>query len=301
VVALNNARFEEAALCAAVGGVSFPFLMDQAAGGVAGLKPLDALLVLAINQANIAPLTRDPEARQRYGHLDAPAPDDERRPVSINAIASSLGLPFETTRRRIRGLEAAGVCACSASGVVVPASFLASEAYIRSVFASHMRMRAFYFEMKEAGLLGPLPASNYSTEGGAPIRAAARLVADYLLRSAEQLMRETGDVVSALVMMALLAQALRGPDDPSVAPRTALAANAIAQRLQLPAETVRRHALELVEKRLCSRVDGGLAITEDMLYWARLRGLLAENAANVQRFMAGLSERGVVEAWEQAA
>ncbi len=71
---------------------------------------------MAINQANNAPLTRDPEARARYGGLDALAPDGERRPVSINAVAASLGLPFETVRRRIRRLAAEQVCVAVGRG-----------------------------------------------------------------------------------------------------------------------------------------------------------------------------------------
>jgi hypothetical protein len=298
VVGVNNAQLEVAAYNAAVGGLSFPFMLDQVAGGVAGLKPLDALLVLAVNQANIAPLTRDPDARQRYGRLDAPAPDDERRPASVNAIAASLDLPFETVRRRLKGLEAAGVCQGGPSGVIVPASFLASENYIRSVMQSHLRMRQFYFELRDAGLIARLPPSNYPVEGAAPMRAAARLVADYILRNCELLMRDTGDVISALVLMALLAAALRGPARASDRPRTALSAGAIARSLQLPAETVRRHGLKLAARRLCERTDQGLTITEDMLYWARLRELMAENAIHVQRFMAALAERGVIDAWE---
>src|SRR5687768_16284064 len=82
--------------------LSFNFRLDEMANVVGGREPIVALLVLAVNQANIAPLTLDPQARSRYGALEAPAPDAARRPVSISAVAASLGLPFETVRRRIR-------------------------------------------------------------------------------------------------------------------------------------------------------------------------------------------------------
>ena len=111
-------------------------------------------------------------------------------------------------------------------------------------------------------------------------------------------MRETGDVVSALVLMALLAAALKGPEQPLARPHTAVSASAIARSLQLPPETARRHALKLIEERLAVRTGDGFAITEDMLHWARLRVLMADNALHVQRFMAALAERGVIEAWE---
>jgi hypothetical protein len=277
----------------ALARLSFAFLRDELTGGMAGLEPLDALLVLAINQANIAPLTRDPGARARYGQLDAPAPDDERRPVSINAIAGSLGLPFETARRRIKRLAEAGVCATSREGVVAPASFLASPAYLQSVLAGHDRLRGFFFELQAAGLVGPLPAPNYGLEGSVPVRAAARLLSDYILRTSEGLMRESGNVISVLALVALLADALAADGAPAPQPATGLAA-----QLRLPGETVRRHVAQLVDAGLCAKTTAGLVMPPEALSRPGVRRLLADNAMHVQRLLAGLAERGVVLAWE---
>jgi hypothetical protein len=279
-------------------GLSFAFLRDEMANGIGGLEPVDALLVLAINQANIAPLTRDPEARTRYGDLDAPAPDGARRPVSINAVAASLGLPFETVRRRIRRLAAEQVCALSSDGVVVPASFLASPSYVQSVLQAHERLRRFYVELRAAGLVDALPPPAFETDG-VPVRAAARLLADYVLRASEGLMREAGNVITVLTLVALLAAALADEGRHGAAPR-GLSVRAVAVRLQLSAETVRRHAAELVEEGLCLRTAAGLLLTEETLARPGMRLLLAENAANVQRLLAGLAERGVIQAWEAA-
>ena len=276
--------------------LSFAFLLDQTAQGVAGLKPLDALLVLAINQANIAPLTRDPAARQRYGQLEAPAPDDERRPVSINAIAASLGAPFETVRRRVKGLAAAGVCTITPEGVVIPAGFLASPAYLQSVMAAHARLRRFYFDLKAAGLAEDLPPSAYKTGDAVPVRAAARLISDYILRATEGLMRESGNVISLMLLIALISAALEadGPPKP-------LSVSGLARRLGLPPETVRRHAAQLAEDELCEASRAGLWIAPAQLQRPGLHLLLAENATNVQRLLIGLAERGVIAAWEVGA
>lgn len=278
--------------------LSFNFLLDEMANGIGGLDPLDALLVLAINQANIAPLTRDHEARARYGDINAPAPDDERRPVSVNAVAASLGLPFETVRRRIRRLTAAQVCQLSADGVVVPANFLVSPGYVASVMQGHERLRRFYFELRAAGLIDALPAPNFETDS-VPVRAAARLLADYLLRACEGLMRESGNVISALLLVALLAPALADEGRSGGSPR-AISVRGVAMRLKLSAETARRHCGELAEEGLCVRASGGMLVAEETLSRAGLRLLLSENAANVQRLMAGLAERGVIQAWEAA-
>src|SRR5262245_61715219 len=109
--------------------LGFNFVLDLAGDGIPGLRPLESLLVMAVNQANIAPLTRDPEARARHGALEAPAPDESRRPVSVRAVATSMRMPYETTRRNIRRLEGQGVCVTTDAGVVVPASFMLTQDY----------------------------------------------------------------------------------------------------------------------------------------------------------------------------
>jgi DNA-binding Lrp family transcriptional regulator len=277
----------------ALARLSFAFLLDEVSQGVAGLKPLDALLVLAINQANIAPLTRDPEARARYGQLEAPAPDHERRPVSINAIAASLVLPFETVRRRVKGLCAAGVCVITPEGVVIPSSFLASPAYLQSVLTGHERLRRFYFDLRAAELVEDLPDSAFPREQVVPVRAAARLLSDYVLRVTEALMREVANVVSLMVLLALIDAAVAEP------PRS-LSASGLARTLRLPLETVRRHLALLQEAGLCGRRGPAVAMPPHVLEGPQLSPLMSANAANVQRLLAGLAERGVVAAWESA-
>ena len=279
----------------ALARLSFAFLLDEVTNGVAGLEPIDALLMLAINQANIAPLTRNPDARALYGQLEAPAPDAARRPVSINAVASSLGLPFETVRRRVRGLVAPGVCLMTPDGVIVPADFLVSPAYLQSVLLGHQRMRDFYFELMAANLVDELPASAYALEDEVPIRAAARLLADYVLRVSEGLLNQAGNVVSSLILVALLATALPGEGQ---VPATL---KALARRLGMPTETVRRHVVQMVERELCARTSAGLVITDEILAQPGPQLLFADNVIHVPRLLAGLAERGVILAWETPA
>ncbi|MFN3584724.1 helix-turn-helix domain-containing protein [Phenylobacterium sp.] len=270
----------------ALGLLSFAFILDEVATGIESLAPLDAMLVMAINQANIAPLTREPLARMRYGRMEAAAPDARRRPVSINAVAASLRLPFETTRRRVRRLQDAGACAAVEGGVIVPEEFLTSPGYVQSVFENHNRLRAFFYEANAAGLVDELPRSAYPPEATVPVRAAARLLSDYMLRTLDMVMGITGDVVGVLVLLA----ALGSLDHPqSIA--------AIAQRLRMPPETVRRHVNELVDRGLCVRDQRGVDVPEEFLDRPLWRAFLRDNAVNVQRLFAGLAERGVIEAW----
>lgn len=272
------------------------FTVEQVAGGLTGLKALDALLVLAVNQANIAPLTRDTEARTAYGSLSAPAPDQSRRPVSIHAINTSLQLPFETVRRRIHHLETLGIVRHEGRGVIIPASYLSSPAYLQDVVAAHGRLRDLYFALTRADLLEPLPASAYAPEDEPAMRAAARLLSDFLLRSADVLMRRTHDIVSGLILGAIVCASLPGarmasPKGPG------MTATEAARWLGLPGETARRRMTRLTADGHCARGAHGLYTANLEADPERWEPAMAELAAILQRLMAGLAERGVVEAW----
>ena len=272
---------------------SLTFALELCANGIADLKSLDSLLLLAVNQANIAPLRRDPEARERYGALETPASDDERRRVSISAIATSLGLPFETVRQRLRRLTERGAIAAGPDGVYVPAAFLTSERYLLSVLYANERLRQMYLALTAEGLVGRLPAPNYDTADGIPLRAAVALVADYVLRVVDPLLREAGDTISAMLLLALLVEALT-KTEPEARP---LSNRELAERLKLPSETTRRHALKLAGQGLAVRRDGGLVLRIGTLHGPAMTLLLMQNPVHVKRLLDGLAERGLVAAW----
>ncbi len=273
----------------ALGRASLAFLLDQVKTGVAGLDATDALIVLAINQANIAPLTREPLARIRYGTLQAPAPDARRRAVSINAIAASLQLPFETVRRRVNALMAAGAVVRGEGGLIVPEAFLTAPDYISTITAGHFRLIAFFHEANAAGWVGELPRSAYPPEAEIPMRAAARLISDYVLRSAANLMPLGGGVSGTLVLLGVA-----DAEAPATGP-------ALARRLGMPTETVRRHVLRLAEEGACRRTGSGYLVDQEVLATPAWSAFLAENVANTHRLFAGLAERGVIEAWTRLA
>ncbi len=78
---------------------------------------LRGLVYTAIWTANVKHVTNTaPAASQTV------LSDDQRRPVSVLAIASSLRLPYETVRRHALGLEKDGICyRVGRQGLVVPA------------------------------------------------------------------------------------------------------------------------------------------------------------------------------------
>jgi DNA-binding Lrp family transcriptional regulator len=79
----------------------------------------------------------------RYAGIHEPPPDEARRPISINRIAESLGLPYETVRRQAERLFAANVCVRVQGGVIVPAAFLDSPAAIQAMLSNVGYARKF--------------------------------------------------------------------------------------------------------------------------------------------------------------
>ncbi len=64
-----------------------------------GEATVEPLIFTAILDANMVPELR-PDLAVTYGGAEISATDHLRRPVSINAVAQSAQLPFETVRRR---------------------------------------------------------------------------------------------------------------------------------------------------------------------------------------------------------
>lgn len=94
-------------------------LVTNSVGG----NVLTAVILLAIMQANVAHV----DGVESADTLSRPGPpgDDERRPVSVSAVAAGLGVPYETVRRNVARLEKAGMCQRVPGGVIVPAQVVA--------------------------------------------------------------------------------------------------------------------------------------------------------------------------------
>ncbi len=94
--------------------LSLIFMLDIVDLSDLGGEPIDPLIISVISSASVAPISHDTRLEHAYATVEAPPPDDVRRPVSISAVARSAGLPFETVRRRIGHLVEAGLCELSA-------------------------------------------------------------------------------------------------------------------------------------------------------------------------------------------
>ncbi len=147
---LHRARRDASGrLAARIGGEYFLQTVSLLAQSAEG-DLLGAIILLAITQSNVAHL--DVRGRTAETAPVGPPPDTERRPVSVIALADGLGLPYETVRRRVVGLEKAGWCVRVQGGVVVPAERFMGPANAAWLEVNRRNMRRLMRRMTEAQL-----------------------------------------------------------------------------------------------------------------------------------------------------
>jgi len=277
----------------------------------------DALILATLVQANTAPVSADPELQRKYATFESVPPDSLRRPISINAIASSLSLPFETVRRRIKRLIAGGVAEVTPEGIRLVGATLRTPHHRATLDSTFATVRGLYERLKVNGCLElmDLPPPNgpgWSPEAP-PVRIVWRAASDYLLRMMEHLLPNFPSLSRGFIVLAVfrlntltLPDAERGgdgltPDDfvPDSYRRPARASE-VAAMLGLPHETVRRHLTALVEEERCARVGGGFIVPAATLARPNVINAWDANFRHLTRMFAELSECGVLALWDKA-
>lgn len=301
--------FDDLAQFRLAGRMAASFLLDVIAIARGDGQVLDTLLISAVIQANVEEINRRGDLQVAYAQSDEPPPDALRRPVSMNALASSLDLPFETVRRRIKGLVRAGRCVFVEGGVIVPAAVLAEPQYVADAYRGFERIRQFYYQLRDLGLLGDLPPPTVRLSPGVfPIRAVARLAGTYVLRVIEAL-AQVGDLIDGLIVLEIFRSnvehlpATRGPGHGGIVAddqRRPIAVTGISARLGVPQETVRRHVAGLIARGAVRRVRGGLIVPLEQISGlsVRLRPAVEANFKNLHRLFAAYSQLGVLQVWD---
>jgi hypothetical protein len=124
----------------------------------------DGLVVLAITAANTAHLDVRTAERGIAGP-DAVLPDELRRPISINRLAQSLGMPFETTRQCVNRLIRAGLCVRVEGGVVAPTAALQRPEVAQAVMVNLTLIRELMRDLQAVGLEIGSPAGPGEASG----------------------------------------------------------------------------------------------------------------------------------------
>ena len=107
-----------------------------------------SLAIIAANTAHLEQAAGTPQ----YPDLGEIPPDDLRKPISVLALAGSLGLPFETTRRHVNRLRKAGRCVRVKGGVIVPAESLRNFDNDAALVANLTNLRRLFRSLAKAGL-----------------------------------------------------------------------------------------------------------------------------------------------------
>ncbi len=251
---------------------------------------LDTLLMLAIAQANLAPLARDAEFQKTYAGLEASPPDDLRRPARVRAIATSLGVPQETARRRVVALAEAGILAMSDEGVILPQAFTYSPHAVEMAIETWNTFTRFYANLRRAECLSAVPAA--TPDQPPPMRQMMRLWTNHFLRLIDALMPMVGDPFSVVMLFAILDGSLAAGDGKPVS------ASAIARSLGLPFESVRRNALRITDNGLCQKVGRGYLIPPQLMEEPRWRDFSERHAQILMRFFAVMREQHLLGWWE---
>ncbi|HVI33745.1 hypothetical protein [Phenylobacterium sp.] len=294
--------------------LSLAYLLDQIHLSRNGADIVDRLLIAAVIDANLGAIKLDQGLQFTYGALDAPSPDALLRPVSVNAVAQSVGLPFETVRRRIARLTREGACVAKDGGIVVPQTALASPGFKRLSVARFERLRQFHADLLAAGALPDIGTSPTATTeprwdgDDPPVRVVNRILAEHLLRFIEAVMRQARDPLAALLLLEAARaniQHLPGREPPEGYPvadrlRRPVPISTLAARLNIPAETLRRRAARLERAGLCRRTEGGLIVPAAAVARPQVLTLMEENAGNVRRMFARLDQIGCLKAWSEA-
>jgi hypothetical protein len=290
------------------------FTVDWLKLGVGERDFTDVLILTVIVQSNSASLAGDPALQLRYAVFAAHVPGDIRRAISINAIAVSLGLPFETVRRRIKKLIAEGVCEATAQGVRLTDELLTSPAHGRALEAVNEGVRGLYLRLVRARcieLMDLPPYAPAALAGGPPVRIVWRAAAGYVLRMMEFLVPNFPSLTRAFVTMEVLranteglSDAVRGEDGlgaEAMVPdelRRPVRASEVAANLGLPHETTRRNLAALAEDGRCRRVRDGYIVPAETLARPNMIAAWGANFRNLSRMFADLAETGVLARWD---
>lgn len=115
-----------------------------------------------------------------------------------------------------------------------------------------------------------------------------RISSEFFLRSIDLLTQVQGDgLISGLVFMAIWHNQVQHPEGSAVGVRE------LARRLNLPYETVRRHAMELVHAGQCIAAREGITVVPAVLKGRALVEVLRKTSLNTERMLVELTRAGL--------
>lgn len=254
-----------------------------------------AVIWLTVLHHSASTLQRNEPEWEAYVQSGRVLPDEKRRPLSVYAIANTLQLPFETTRRHVLAMSEAGQLQRVKGGIVTPAVFLSSAPVRAAGNEVLVRLRRSVTRLVDLGLVevdqppGAWLTPAAAEVGGdavdhASLRAirpmvgfiarGATLIAEFVEKSFLQGLLLVG-IGQANLYHAIkgteLAQYYLTRDEPVPdAQRRPIRMLRLADSLGIPFETARRNISRLVALGLVERRPDGVIMPEAAMMDPRL-------------------------------
>lgn len=286
------------------------YVLDAMHVSAVGRPLLDRLMLIAIVQANVQPVTSNPDLQSKYSTLDEPPPDYVRRPISISALSVMLGLPFETVRRRCRRLIADGDCKLSDDGLLVPVRALADVDHRRALATNHDLVRELYLGLRACGrpAILPLPHVAQAPDASA-VRAVARLSYDHLLRFIAAALPLGNDVITTLLLLTVWRENVERSEAPAPAGRNdflmsdperePVPASRLFPRLALSEATTHRRLRAAAREGKCLVSKRGTIVPAAYLAGDEFARAMTLNHASLGRLFEPLARLGVLGHWDR--
>jgi len=267
-----------------------------------------SLIFAAISAANVGQVDDDPVLTRQYAHTSVP--DDLRRPIRIQRVADSLGLPRETTRVKVNLLIDEGLLQTTRSGLLISSAAMhvsRFEPMMRRYLGSLDRAIERLAITECAGLSlnerlhpAPFPA----------MWGSIRLATQHVLRGTVDLRSYTVplSLLGSYLFLAMADQTAahfsQGPDiifadhddPPPNSERRTVSASALAAKLAIPRETVRRNLKAMVSGGWLYQDNSGFGLptTETNDQRARERSLQERSHADLSRLVRKLRNIGAI-------
>jgi DNA-binding transcriptional regulator YhcF (GntR family) len=274
-----------------------------------------ALIFTALWIANVRHITYSP-ANLRFGGMDELPPDAMRRPVSVQALANTLQIPYETVRRYVQAMIKSGNCIrVGKRGLIIPAA-VHNQPHRRRAFHDGLQsLLRFLGDLKRVGFdfapyrrrltnTVPLAASGEMPANG---RALLRVSMELVMRGVDTMGRlHGGDFLSGMIYTTIWTANIRHitcsgdnlkyggmnqlPPDELRRPVTV---NAVAGALRLPYETTRRYVSALVRDGSAVRIDGeGVIIPKAQFVRPEYYEAARHSYGNIVQMMSDLHRAG---------